>query len=152
MERAHLIPDDLTNLDEAIMSSDCGTWFLVPKDHVDTKLSTTCVSVIVHKCPKWTPELLSPNQKPYEPLGYWTAAESMEVGCKLCDVHPPEIIVHPWLLHNFDTFADAPTYMSRVITREISKSWSRGLHRYALYAYEDPCPCRECRERYGEEL
>ncbi len=147
-----LIPvDDDTNLDEAIMSSDCGAWFLVPKEHVDTKLSTNCVSVIVHKCPKWTPELLSSNDLPYEPLGYWVTAEFMKTGCKLCDVHPPELVVHPWLLHNFDTFANAPTLMSRMIQREISKSWSRGLHKFNVTCGDGPCPCRECRERYGEE-
>lgn len=141
------VPNDHTDLAKAVMED--GEWYLVPTEHVDSKLDTNCVSVIVHKCPEWTDELLSPGNKPYEPLGYWVTPESVNTACSLCDVPPPETIASLFMLHNFDTFAGAPDVYGRTVIRQISEAWSRGLHRFAVTNVEGPCPCRECHDKFG---
>ena len=146
-----LTPDH-TDLKKAVMTSDDDKWFIIPTEHVDDMVKTTCVSVIVHKCDNWTADLLSPNGLPYESLGYWTTPGSVATACLLCDVPPPEAIASLWTLHNFDTFAGAPDEISRMLARDILKSWSWGLHSFAVTNVEGPCPCRECRERYGASV
>jgi len=98
--------EDLTDISKAVATDRTKEWFIVPTYHADPWFSYVGRnSIIVHKCPEWTPELRSPMGAPYDSLGYWHSIHVMETACTLCDVPPPEDIVQQWLLHNFDTLS-----------------------------------------------
>ena len=142
----------ITDLSKAVMTE--GEWFIVPAEHANEYVSMDRNSVIVHQCNVWNAEIRSPDELPYEPLGYWTTAGSVEVPCKLCNVRPPEAIAHLFLLHNFDTFAGdhtlnrwdslIPSQRFQHVTHQLKKK------RYFVHnTNDDSCPCSECRDKYG---
>jgi hypothetical protein len=145
---------DLTDVTKAIMTSEDGEWFIIPSEHVDSWVAQDRESVIVHKCHLWNKDLRSENKLPWEVFGYWTTAGCTSVPCKLCEVRPPEAIASLWLLHNFDTFSN-DSFIERIVSRAVSRAWSGGFHQsYIRGLHEssdaEPCPCRECKERYGD--
>lgn len=136
---------DITDLSKAVMRE--GSWFIVPAEHVGDVVSAGRESIIVHQCERWSEELRNPAGFPYQPLGYWTTANTVNVACKLCKVPPPEAIAKLWLLHNFDTFAGDPSDLSRAITKSISRAFTQIEHRY--FIKDRSCKCRACYEPIG---
>jgi hypothetical protein len=146
-----MLTDDCTDLSKAVMED--GEWFLVPAEHVDSFIQVRRESIIVHRCHKWTAELLSPNGLPYEPLGYWVSADAVQHCCKLCNVHPPEAIANLFLIHNFDTFASDPPVLSRIIQRKSSLVFHQwDLEHFVQDATRKPCSCRYCHDNYGDPI
>jgi hypothetical protein len=144
-----MLTDTWTDLSKAVMED--GEWFLVPAEHVNLSIPGDRESLIVHRCHVWNPELRSPDDLPYEPLGYWASAESVSHRCKLCNVRPPEKIANLFLLHNFDTFAADSKWES--LGREIGRGVSKAIHRqelkYFVQSTDGHCTCSDCHDKYG---
>jgi hypothetical protein len=147
-----------TDLSKAVMED--GEWFLVPAKHITSSAYGSIIdnreSVIVHRCHKWTAELRSRDDMPYNPLGYWSTTGCLEFPCKLCNVRPPEAIANLFLLHNFDTFASDPSPWAEV-GRSIGSSITRSIHRQELALFIQAthpdrtagCACALCHDTFG---